>query len=65
MIALKPPFRAQSMKELYSCVMKGKYPPIPEFYSNDLDLVISKMLSVKPQNRPDTTQILTMAVVLK
>lgn len=40
MIALKPPFRAQSMKELYSCVMKGKYPPIPEFYSNDLDLVI-------------------------
>ena len=44
MITLKPPFRAQSMKELYSCVMKGKYPPIPEFYSNELDNVISKML---------------------
>jgi len=65
MICLKPPFRAQSMKDLYQCVLKGKYPPIPEFYSNDLDLVISKMLSVKPQSWPTTTQILNMSVVKK
>ena len=53
------------MKELYSCVMKGRYPPIPEFYSNDLDYVISKMLQVKPKNRPTTTDILEMEAVLK
>lgn len=53
------------MKDLYSCVMKGRYPPIPEFYSNDLEYVISKMLQVKPKNRPSTTQILEMDVVLR
>lgn len=53
------------MKELYQCVMKGRYPPIPEFYSNDLEYVISKMLQVKPKNRPTTTEILEMDCVLK
>lgn len=45
--------------------MKGRYPPIPEFYSNDLEYVISKMLQVKPKNRPTTTEILEMDCVLK
>ncbi len=65
MISLQPPFRAASMKELYECVLKGKYPPIPEFYSNDLAYVVSKMLQVKPANRPTTGQILNLGVVKK
>ena len=53
------------MKELYETVLKGKYPPIPEFYSNDLAFVVSKMLQVKPANRPSTSQLLGLSVVRK
>ena len=63
MVTLKPPFRASSMKDLYHTVLKGKYPPIPEFYSEDLALVISKMLSVKPGGRPSCHQILNSKIV--
>ena len=54
MICLKPPFRAKSMKDLYGAVLKGKYPKIPESYSNDLAIVVAKMLCVKPAKRPTT-----------
>lgn len=42
--ALKPPFRAQSMKGLASAVVKGNYASLPRTYSSDLNKVISKML---------------------
>jgi NIMA (never in mitosis gene a)-related kinase len=43
-ITLKPPFRAPSMKDLYSAVIKGKYPGIHDCYSKELAYVVSKML---------------------
>jgi serine/threonine protein kinase len=57
---LKTPFRAESMEALYRKVMKGKYPEINKKYSNKFDNVISYMLQLKPENRPNTQQILKM-----
>ena len=60
LLMLKTPFRAESMEALYRKVMKGKYPEINKKYSNKFDNVISYMLQLKPENRPNTTQILNM-----
>jgi NIMA (never in mitosis gene a)-related kinase len=32
-VALKPPFRAESMEGLYKKILTGKYPRIPGIYS--------------------------------
>lgn len=63
MIALHPPFRAASMKDLYSKVLKGKYKPIPEFYSRELGVVVGKLLQVNPTARPTTEEILDLGIV--
>jgi NIMA (never in mitosis gene a)-related kinase len=36
LVALKPPFTAKNMQELFSKVQKGVYPEIPKHFSNDL-----------------------------
>ena len=50
--ALKPPFLARNMNELYSKVTKGKYPAIPTHYSKELAQMIGYCLSVDPHLRP-------------
>ena len=60
LLMLKTPFRAESMEALYRKVMKGKYPEINKKYSNKFDNIISYMLQLKPENRPNTQQILKM-----
>lgn len=44
MITFSPPFRATTMKGLYSAVIKGKYDPIGNQYSNDLKNVLKSCL---------------------
>jgi NIMA (never in mitosis gene a)-related kinase len=46
--ALKPPFLATNMKELFTKVTKGKYPEIPKHFSSDLSKMISYCLNVNP-----------------
>ena len=58
MVTLQPPFRASSMAELYKTVLRGKYPPIPDFYSDDLAKFLKFILQVKPKKRPTTGQLL-------
>ena len=60
LIMLKTPFRGESMKDLYKKVMKGEYPPIPKTFSNKFQIVIDRILKVKPEERPDTNEILEM-----
>ena len=60
LLMLKTPFRAESMEALYRKVMKGKYPEINKKYSKKFDYVISYMLQLKPENRPNTQQILNI-----
>jgi NIMA (never in mitosis gene a)-related kinase 1/4/5 len=58
MCALVPPFRADDMQGLFKMVIKGKYPRIPDHFSQELSTVIKFMLQVAPNNRPTTDQIL-------
>lgn len=44
MIAQVPPFRATTMKGLYTKVISGKYDPIPSSYSKDLTEVLKVCL---------------------
>jgi len=47
MITMKPPFRADDMQGLYKRVLKGVYSKIPTHYSQDLNNVVSNLLSTK------------------
>ena len=50
--ALHPPFRAINIKGLFQKVIAGKYPNIPEFYSDDLMTVIRSLIQQNPAARP-------------
>ena len=64
MITKMPPFRAQTMKGLYSKVLSGKYDPIASHYSQDLKEILKCCLQVKPSDRPNCTKILRMPGLL-
>ncbi len=51
-ITLNPPFRAKDMEGLYSKVIKGSYPKIPDKYSTRLSEICSLLIQVHPDNRP-------------
>jgi hypothetical protein len=59
MAALKPPFRAKDMQDLYKKVQKGQFDRIPSRYSNDLFSVISSCLQVSASARPNCDQLLS------
>jgi len=61
--ALQPPFRAHDMSALYRKVMKGEYPPLPVFYSHDLNLLLKAMLQVSPLLRPNCEKLLLLPAV--
>ena len=46
----RPPFQAASMDALATCVLRGKYPPIPRtaYYSKGLRDVVARLLVVNP-----------------
>lgn len=58
MCALRPPFDAGSLHELAEKIVKGKYPPIPKFYSEQMNRLIATLLQVSPSRRPNINQIL-------
>jgi NIMA (never in mitosis gene a)-related kinase len=63
MCALVPPFRADDMQGLYKMVVKGKYPRIPDHFSQEMATVIKFMLQISPSYRPTTDQILALPIV--
>jgi NIMA (never in mitosis gene a)-related kinase len=56
--ALKPPFRANSMKDLCNKVIKGVYPPLPKTYSSGFSAMIKRMLQVSPSKRMSAAELL-------
>jgi NIMA (never in mitosis gene a)-related kinase len=50
--ALRPPFLASGLQELYKKVMAGVYPELPAQYSSDLGTVLKSLLQQRPQDRP-------------
>ncbi|TNV84563.1 hypothetical protein FGO68_gene913 [Halteria grandinella] len=63
--ALSPPFTAKDMQGLYKAVLKGVYPRIPAQFSADLAEMLRCLLQVDPKNRPTTTQILQMPILIQ
>ena len=47
MVALKPPFIADNIDELYKKIVNGYYPKIPRIYSADLSYLLHKLLEVR------------------
>ena len=63
MCALVPPFRADDMQGLYKKVIKGKFPRIPDHFSQEMATVIKFMLQISPSYRPSCDQILNLPIV--
>ena len=64
LIMLTTPFKAKSMKELYEKVKKGEYPPIPNTFSPKFQIIIDRILKIRPEERPDARRILNMPEIL-
>ncbi|XP_039286890.1 serine/threonine-protein kinase Nek2 [Nilaparvata lugens] len=56
--ALSPPFVASSFKLLTSSIKNGRFDRIPSYYSDDLQKMISFMLSVDHEYRPTIEMVL-------
>ena len=65
MATLKMPFQGNNFKEVYHNVSKCKYQPLPKIYSNELDLIISKLLQIDPEKRPNCQQILDDPIIIE
>ena len=62
---LKPPFRGTSLKNLCMNIQKGIYEQIPDFYSEELKIMIRKMLQRDPKQRPSTRELLECEIITK
>ena len=56
--ALQPPFRAQDMDGLFKKVLKGLYPKIPSLYSEEVNKMLKRLITVNPNHRPSVDQVL-------
>ena len=64
LIMLATPFKGKSMKDLYEKVKKGEYPPILSTFSPKFQIVIDRILKIRPEERPDAGDILNMPEIL-
>ena len=65
MCCLRPPFVANSFKDLRRNVLLGASPPIPKFYSEDMSSVVKKLLKLNPNDRPTTSELLKMRPIIR
>lgn len=63
--ALRPPFRGQSLEQLFKSVIKGIYDPVPSMYSKELQQVIAMLLQVTPAKRPSCDAFLQNSIIAK
>ena len=64
LIMLTTPFKGKTMKDLYEKVKKGEYPPIPNFFSPKFQIIIDRILKIRPEERPDAEEILKMPEIV-
>ena len=60
---LRPPFRGTSLSGLKNNVLNGHYLPIPSIYSNDLSIIIAKMLVIDPNKRYSANELLEDEII--
>lgn len=58
MATLKHAFNAKDMNSLVYKILRGKMPPMPLLYSNELTNLIRAMLDQNPGRRPSVNKIL-------
>lgn len=63
MCSLRPPFDASSLHELAKKILKGKYAPLPKFYSDNMTALIDTLLNVDSRSRPNINQILKFPII--
>ncbi|KAM8726139.1 serine/threonine-protein kinase Nek2 [Acanthopagrus schlegelii] len=61
--ALSPPFTAYNQKELSEKIKEGKFRRIPYRYSEELNVLLSKMLNLKDYLRPSVESILQSSLL--
>jgi hypothetical protein len=61
---LTTPFRAKTMKDLFEKVKKGEYPNIPNYFSPKFQIIIDRILKVRPEERPSAEEILKMPEIV-
>ena len=59
MCCLKLPYEAKSLPLLTLKIINGKYDPIPDFYSKELNSIVQSLLFVDNEKRPSVTDILS------
>ena len=65
MCTFNPPFRGNSLQEVYDKVCKGNYQPLTKSYSKELNNMISSLLKVNPLFRPSADAILSNLSLLQ
>ncbi|XP_057679164.1 serine/threonine-protein kinase Nek2 [Corythoichthys intestinalis] len=63
--ALSPPFTAYNQKELAIKIREGKFNRIPHRYSEELNILLRKMLNLKDYMRPSVESILQSSLLAK
>ena len=62
---LHPPFDGNNAKEIALKILEGKYEQIGVKYSNDFNILLSKMLIVDPKKRATATELLSYDIIKK
>merc|ERR1711988_734199 len=62
---LRHAFEAGCLKNLMLRILRGSYPAIPSKYSNDIRILINKMLQKNPLDRPSLNAILRKKIIQK
>lgn len=63
MMALKRPFSGSTIPSLVRRILRGKYPPLPDAFSDDLRGLVHLMLSKTPSSRPSVAAILQLPMI--
>ena len=63
--ALTNPFGGKnaSLGSIVSSIFKGSYPPLDPLYSSDLNTLLSSLLTLNPQDRPDIASVLRLPII--
>lgn len=59
----EPPFNARTHIQLVQKIREGKFAPLPDFYSPELQNVIGSCLRVNPDHRPDTSALINLPII--
>jgi serine/threonine protein kinase len=57
MVMGKPPFDSNNMKGLARKVLTGVYPAVSSRYSQEMQDVVKRLLTVNPEQRPSIEQV--------